>query len=492
MNHGIVLGGYYSTTDYFMSRSPGSYRIATFCRSINWDVEVIDYVSHWDRGLLMALIVKIIKEKDTKWIGISYNWLTEFNEEIINFFSELRKQFPRLKLIVGGQSPYNVDLNAHWYVFGYGEEALQAILDFEFGTGPLPVSETMFGGRFINAVKDYKSISSKVFNIEYSERDFLNSSDVVSLELSRGCKFKCRYCNYPFIGLKDDTSTSEEILYKELNENYQKWGIKQYMIADDTYNDRMEKLFKLRNVVKKLDFEPNFFSFIRADLLATTPDMIKVLTESRVWGHYYGIETFNRKAGIAIGKGMDPNRIKDTILFTKDYMMSNINAYRGTIGLIAGLPYEDARSWEETETWTRAHWSDQARIWWPLQIAKDKTNLSAFGKDLAAYGYREMSESRKLVFKHKTSTKDVVWENDYTNVFEATEWTSQYRESPQPIDSMSIPSWVSMFGIDYALNKRSNQRIRFYEPEYKEAADRHIKNYIMKKTIGLFSGVSIT
>lgn len=478
-NHGIILGGYYQDSDAFVGRSPGSYRIATFCKSIGWETEVIDYVTFFDVSVLCKLIEKIVEQQHSKWIGLSYNWLVLYADKIKELFSIVKKNNPDIKIIIGSQHPKYPDLNADWYIFGYGEEALEAILKHEFDNDTAPISKELHNGRYIDAVKNYPSVSSKVYNISYKETDFLNSSDTVSLELSRGCKFKCKYCNFPFIGIKEDTSTEEEILYKELNENYQKWGVTNYTLADDTFNDRTEKLQKLANVVKKLDFEPNFACFARLDLLAVNPDMIKLLIDSRVWSHYYGVETFNRKAGIAIGKGMDPERQKDTLLKVREEFTSSINAYRGTLGLIAGLPYEDLNSLHETENWIKNNWSDQNRVWWPLGIYKEGNNLSAFGENFKNYGYREIKQDIKA--PNVKMMEFINWENDLTNLTEVSEFCISYKNDCEPLNNFHIMQYIGLFGLKKALNMKMSQREVLTNETYMSKVNIHVSKYIAQK-----------
>ena len=491
MNHGIILGGYsiFSQSEIFINRSPGSYRISSYCRELGWDMDVVDYISLWDQQELFDYLSQVIEKNQTKFIGISYNWLVASSNEIFNLFSLLKKKFPNLKTLVGGQTPFNTNLAADWYVFGYGEEAIEAILEYEFAGGEAPIFTEKFGGKYVNAVKNYPSISSKVYNIKYAENDLLDDKDVISLEMSRGCMFKCSYCSYPFIGFKKDTSTEEEILYAELNENYQKWGTTTYIIADDTYNDRMEKMVKLRNVVSKLDFEPNFACFVRADLLSTNPDAIKVLTESRVWAHYYGIETFNRESGRAIGKGMDPNRIKDAILSTKEYMLREISAYRGTVGMIAGLPAESPESWRKSEEWFDKYWSDQNRLWWALQITNDEEDLSAFGQNLKKYGYRKwwgpLPKDITPDEYHKQTENSIFWENDSTNIFEADRFCANFKEKLQPLDSFTTMAYVPHFGVQESQRFICDSMGKLLNNQWEELALPRVDRYIQAKKLYL-------
>lgn len=481
--HGIIITGYHdSIGSVFHSRGSGAYKIAHQCRLHQWSVDVIDYVSHWDYDTLKDLITRKITENDTKWFGISYTWIWRW-PNLKPLLIHLKTNFPDLLLIAGGQTPFNEDLNCDWYILGYAEEALIKVLDYEFAEGKPLIYSKRFNGKYINAVHSYPSYNTKNYSFQYIDSDYVNESDVSFIELSRGCKFKCNYCNFPFIGIKEDTSTSEELLYRELNENYEKYGLKNYLISDDTPNDRTEKLVKLSNVVDRLDFEVNFSGFIRADLLYAHPEQIELLAKSRFWAHYYGIETFNHEAGKSVGKGQHPSKTKEILLKTKEYLIKNIKAYRGTIGLIAGLPHESVDSMEATQLWCETHWKDQSWTWWPLQITLDKDSLSAFGQNFEKFGYRPLSKKvSENKFTALNSTNNFMWENDYTNIVEMEEFCLRHVfDIETNIDAFSIISYVPFFGVEESLNFKNTVMYRYKQPLYLEKAKVKINQYIKNK-----------
>lgn len=483
--HGVILAGFYDLSgSVFHNRSPGAYKIADHCRKLGWSIEVIDHVSHWEYSVLFDYISKIVEKNNSKWLGISYTWLWKW-PNLKKLLNEIKIKYPELLLIAGGQAVYNEDLGCHWYVYGYAEDALIKVLDYEFNNSVPLIYSKLFSGKYVNAVHNYPSFNNKNYSVEYVDNDFLTSQDVLSLELSRGCKFKCNYCSYPFIGISEDTSTSEEFLYRELNENYEKYKIKNYILAEDTANDRIEKLIKLSNVVKRLDFEPNFAGFLRADLIAAHPEQIELLAESRLWAQYYGVETFNHRSGKSIGKGQDPDKTKNSLLKIKEYFLKNVGCYRGTIGLIAGLPYEDMNSLLATQAWCEENWSDQHWLWWPLQIELDQDSLSAFGKDFKKFGYRPLSvENYKADFVVKNTKNNFLWEHDYLSVIEAERFCSEIAEKfVSKLDNFSIISYVPFFGEKKSQEIKATLLERYKTPDYVELSTKKIHEYIKKKCI---------
>jgi hypothetical protein len=284
--------------------------------------------------------------------------------------------------------------------------------------------------------------------------------------------------------MKQDTSTDEEELYRELNENYQRFGSRAYMIADDTLNDQTSKLIKLRNVISRLDFKPDFWAFIRIDLLKANPEQFELLAESRVWSHTYGMETFNKRTGLAIGKGMDPEVRKGLMLTMKDYMNKHLGLYRGSASFIAGLPNESIESMYETEKWLKENWSDQSRLWWPLAIFNEKRIMSALGKDMAKFGYEEILEtdSDHGTLKRPISPiNGIPWRNKFTNVFEIAELVEKFHNGLELLDSFKTLQYLPIYDFDYQKVLAMKNHFPFDTLDYKKQSIRVAKDYYSKK-----------
>ena len=63
------------------------------------------------------------------------------------------------------------------------------------------------------------------------------------------------------------------------------------MIADETFNDRLDKIRKFADVVESLNFQPWFSAFIRGDLLISQRNTWNELVRMNVMGHSMGLET---------------------------------------------------------------------------------------------------------------------------------------------------------------------------------------------------------
>jgi radical SAM superfamily enzyme YgiQ (UPF0313 family) len=485
MKKGIIFAG----VNYpdCARKGGGATRISNYCKPYGWDIEVVDYFPFWSDNDIKELLKKIV-DPSTKFIGFSYTWLSQF-DRIVEKIKLIKDLYPSMLIIVGGQTPYEQDLQADYYIYGYGEVATLAVLEYEFNNGPPVRYMPKFKGNLIDGLHDYYSGDLKEYGNSYNENDFLSSKDTLMIELSRGCKFSCKFCSFPYIGMKEDTSRSEESLYRELNENYQRWGIINYNIADDTFNDRTEKLIKLKNVVNRLDFKPNFNGYIRIDLFKAHPEQLEILSECNMWGHFYGIETFNHESGKIIGKGLHPDIVKELLIKTKEYFIKNNTYYRAQISMIAGLPKESIDSMRKSYQWLIDNFSDESPVWQPLELVKAKDTVQAFGKDLSKYGYRKIenlnseqfvkSQNRNFITKLKEET--VYWENDYTNCFEVYDLVEEFRKTSVGIANWALMSYLAHYSIEEALKIKTPPYDVYINELYASMTKKMIDNYISKK-----------
>jgi len=369
------------------------------------------------------------------------------SEETRLLIDALKERYPNKKYFAGGQKPFQQEVGFDVMVSGYAENFIDKLLDYLVNNKPV-VSTKVFGlkGIHINANTDYPATNIDDLSTQYSQDDFLESHEVLTVELSRGCRFKCKFCSYPFLGFKHSTYRSKDNLKKEFIENYEKFGITSYTIADDTVNDDDAKLEMLASVVEELPFEIDFAAFVRMDLVVTRPYQMELLKRCRIWAHFYGIETFHPVAGKAIGKGMNSNRIKQGLLDMRKYFLDNLGLYRGSCGLIAGLPGEPVSSWHDTQKWMKDNWSTEAWHWWPLDITDDENNdlvKSEISKNKKFYGYTRITSNSKIenfwnkvkennyLTHHQIDSNFFYWQSEDTDFFEAFNFVHSIGTSSQ-------------------------------------------------------------
>lgn len=460
--NGIIFGG----TSNFLSkgvnmllRLAGSHRIATWLRAQGWDIEVVDFLFSWSHEELVEFCKQRITNK-TIFVGFSCTFPIR-DPRLSALVTHIRETYPHVKIIAGGQSITMSDIDAHFFIDGYGEHAMDAVLKFILHKEKLKY--TLYrNGKLVRANLDYPAFPMAKLPIRYEDRDYIQPTETLVVELARGCKFKCKFCNYPILGVKSDHSREGEDFVEELNYLHETYGVTTFTIADETINDTSEKLEKFANASQQfLRFKPWLTGTIRFDLLLSRPQDKDFVVGMNLWGHHYGIETFNWDSGKAVGKGMHPDKIKAGLIEAKKYFRER-GAYRGFATVIAGLPYDTKESVNEMFDWFKENWKGESISAFSLGIPRSGGKLveSTMSKDWDKMGYEEMSDEELAAYGDVAFfDKDSVfpWKTKHMNIKEAEKMIDKFNKlrghyfSTNPFQ---IGEWRSIFGysIEEALN----------------------------------------
>lgn len=461
-------------------RSAGAYRIATELRNHNWDVEVVDFFYFWKIEELKQLCSLRINT-NTKFIGFSHIF-TEWPELARELVQWLKETHPSIIIIFGSNTYQTLyDKNIDYYISGYGEYGIMELLKWKFSNGSRPIITPMDDNKVILSQKYYTAAPFRNPIILYQDRDYLLPFEWVGVEFSRGCKFKCAYCNFPMLGVKGDWTRDAENFERQVRDVYDRFGINRYIVSDETFNDRTEKITKFANVVEKLDIDLFFSGHIRGDLLVARPHEKEELLRMGFSGQFYGLESFNYESAKTIGKGMQSDKLKQGMLDVRDYFLKHGNKrYRGTIALIAGLPYESEQSIINNYNWLLENWVDQSIIVNALEIYKSSPiNASLFEQNFEKYGYREMKEipeDTSGLWKGPSMSRNVVnWENDHTNYFRIRKLVNDLMQDNWKKFSrisFNLSADLSGKGIDHTLSLKSQS---IDEQEQRDFADSYIR-----------------
>lgn len=421
-------------TPRWAGRPAGPYRIAHILREQGWDCEVFEFMMVWTLDELKALAYSRI-DSDTKFMGFGHLF-SIFPKEMEEWCLWIKQQWPHITFISGSSVlPHFKTKVFDYYIQGFSEVAIVELLKYLYSNGSRPrfdVEWQMKGFKLIKANDQYPAYPLKSLMIRYEDRDFIDHREWLTIEFSRGCKFHCAFCNYPILGVKGDYSRDGDDARMQLQDAYDRFGVTNYVVSDETFNDRTEKITKFADAVEQLSFTPWFSGYIRFDLLTSRPLDRHELMRMNFLGHFYGIESFNTESARAIGKGMDSERIKKSLLEVKHFFKNNgRKLYRGNLGLIVGLPHETKQSIENTYQWLIDNWTDQSFDVWTLELPKnEEARDNKIGSDMGKYGYREIPlDVDKLKEVYDACDEDgpytidmstnKLWENDHMNIFEA-------------------------------------------------------------------------
>jgi radical SAM superfamily enzyme YgiQ (UPF0313 family) len=497
--HGLLINA--SGTPAF-NRSPGCYRIAHILRQNNWDIEVLDFFNYCDDERLYEFFKTRIT-KDTKFIGISFLF-SAWNQRLHNVCTMIKTSFPHIHIISGG----NVNLKGHtfnefgdisklvdYHFQGWSEIAILVLLKYLYSNGPKPKYLIGHKTKTIPANTFYPAFPMKDLSIIYEDRDFILEDEWLGIEFSRGCKFACSFCDFPIIGVKEDHTVDVEHFLYQVRDAYDRFGVKNYTVADETFNDATEKITKYADGVEQLNFTPTFSGFIRADLLISRPKDREELLRMNFLGQYYGVETFNHQSGKAVGKGMHPDKMKQGLLDIKNYFLnSNRKLYRGTLSLILGLPYETEDTLSSTFDWVYENWRDQSVLYWVLGIPNGEFDVkSKLSSEYSKYNYRTITPedeakydpaliqefievTKNRVVSGTAPSELMMWKNDNMTIFDAykiqTKFDSIFFEFT--LDNYTL----SNLNIDGPAENRFN---KYQQDQNAEAGIKKISDYLDKK-----------
>lgn len=386
----------------------GPHRIATEIRNLGLSCQVIHHIHSFSDEEIISVLDNLVDER-TILVGFSTVFWSHFTSDavhsiaikvrvIVDYFST---KYPKCKIVGGGGSSQlllKFGLSKLDALFeGYPEAIFVNYISSLQLNSELPAPNEVVVSGNLN-VSVYKESSEQTLfdfrnsKISYVPEDYLRPNDVLTIEVARGCIFKCKFCAFPLNGKNNyDYIKNVESLREELEENYEKYQIQNYVLSDDTFNDSMYKLESLYKMFKQLPFKIRFSCYLRLDLLNAHREQIDMLKEMGLTGTFFGIESFYKKSASLIGKGLNPDIAKELINDLKiKYWKNDVKV---AVGLITGLPFETYESYENTKKWILSddNLVEQIRIA-PLYIpnpviAKEDPNISLFQKDAVKYGF---------------------------------------------------------------------------------------------------------
>lgn len=374
----LILWNSYDFTKHSIVRPLGPHQLASWLTQQGYTVKVIDFCSLMNTMELASITAKYIGP-ETVAIGVSNTFWDAYQagniepEWVKRARELLERRYPNLDWILGGsRNSYLVlNLSMSWIKFtGYSEDKVLSYLDKKTSKARLP-----------------KSFDIQLNCGHYLDNLNITASEVLPIELSRGCQFKCRFCRFAELGKKKNTYIRNyDLIEQELLSNYERFGVTRYMVMDDTANESIEKLEALADIAQRLPFKLEWVGYVRLDLIGNRPDTAELLVQSGLRACYFGVESFHPKASMIVGKGWNGKHGKDFLLKLRDQWGDRVVF---EVGLIAGLNGETAEDLDATQQWCIDNKIYSWR-WSPLSISRQPDQLwkSEFDIEYEKYGYR--------------------------------------------------------------------------------------------------------
>jgi radical SAM superfamily enzyme YgiQ (UPF0313 family) len=457
----IIWSGTPDRNPKLTPRYIGPYKIAKALRDQSYSCQIIDFINFMTEKQLYFITKKFLSNKtlvlaiSTTFLNqILYTWPDGLKKSwpyhVYCALKQIKLEHPYIKIILGGHKAHAIDgleiVDAS--VINYGEDIIIDLLDFYKWNKPEPHFEV---NKIINPPYTERKMYDKPVkvrhNIQYdthlfTDNDCIIDGETLPIEISRGCRFKCKFCYHLLLGRgKLDYLRDFELIKNQMLHNKSNWSVSNYFVICDTFNDTAEKMQRWYNMVKSLPFNINYTGYVRADLLYAFPEQAHILKETGIYSVFHGIETFGTESSKIIGKGWSGKYAKDWLpKLYHDVWNGEVLQH---LSFIVGLPGDTRESLLDTARWfvNNKMWSTE---FIPLDLSYNKTQSlrrsSEFEKTYEMYGYS---------FPNKNNQQE--WHLPYWNKTEAANFAEIELKNTVKASNVWFNSWsvgaLKTFGI---------------------------------------------
>jgi anaerobic magnesium-protoporphyrin IX monomethyl ester cyclase len=311
--------------------SLGILYLAAVLRKEGFSVSVIEASSL--KLSLKRLIEEIIKERP-KYLGISATTLSIFNASVLA--EEIKKIDETIKILVGGphitadpEKTLELFSSFDIGVIGEGEETIKELLHvLERGGNLSDVNgiTSRYGEKILKTPhrKFLDDLDKLPFPAWELLRDFpekyypppfrFRKLPAVYIVTSRGCPYKCIFCDRSVFGNKCRGHSAQYIL--ELIEYlHKKFGIREILIEDDTFVTLKKRLIEVCEGIINRGIKISWSCLGRAD--SVTPEILHLMKRAGCWSISYGIETGDEEVMKFIGKNLTLDKIENAVRWTR-------------------------------------------------------------------------------------------------------------------------------------------------------------------------------
>jgi hypothetical protein len=468
MTYGLILADHW---EQFHDRRDGirrnlyAHTSAKFLRDHGIDVDVIDFWHDFTVTELEKILLKI-KNKNPLFIAICASMDKKYNE-----WNALRvlinNLLPETKVVIFGERTLRLGyLNADIHIEGYAETALLQVVRY-FSNEIDSIKYTLLDGqKLVDANTDYPNdYQSNGFESKFLETDFRNHNEIHSITFSRGCIFKCAFCNHTAIGVRKHLfERTRQSIINDLLHAYHASATTKFMILDSTFNDSEEKTEILLEIAKLIPEKLQIVCFLRPDLLYRQPGLLDKLISAGVVAVHFGIDTLNRETGKIVGKLIDPDVLKQ---YLKQVRQQYPDLYMfGTF--IIGLPADTREHQQQAFDWLNTEKILDTWHWFPLSIKQDngyREVMSPIEQSYSKFGYTKNYNKIEITNSgrgYKDKNLNLVnWTNDQSSLTDAIALAMELNQQSD-FNKKPLNPWVMFnrsvvhrdvkFWLDYYLH----------------------------------------
>lgn len=278
-----------------------------------------------------------LRLKDTEFDVAGITAMTFTLLDVLETIKTIRRVNSSAKVVLGGS---HVNLfpeesirleGVDYLVLGEGEIAFSELLDsLENNTGvenikgivtcednkitnngPSDIIEDLdklpFPARHLVPYRDYSSLLAK-------------RMPITTMFTSRGCPFKCSFCNRPHLGKKFRAHSAARVI--EEFQDCLNLGIHEFLIYDDTFTVNKQRVKDICRIAIENKLDIGFD--IRARVDTIDEEMLILLKKAGCRGIHYGIEAGTEKILKVLNKGISLDKAKEVFDLTKKHKMQTL------------------------------------------------------------------------------------------------------------------------------------------------------------------------
>lgn len=289
-------------------------------------IEILDVLAE---ELDYKRVEEEVRKRKPDVVGITAMTFTLI--DVIKIAKMIKKVNHEIKIVLGGPHVYiyqNETINIpeiDFLVLGEGEitftELIQTIDDYDnlknvkglvfknegkiINTGQRDFIEDLdsipFPARHLTKVELYKSLLAK-------------RSTVTTMMTTRGCPYKCIFCDRPHLG-KVFRARSAENVVSEMEE-CTKMGINEFILYDDTFTIDRQRVLDICELIENKGLDIGWD--IRARVNTVDKEMLIKLKHAGCERIHYGVESANPEILKQLNKGITISQIEKAFEMTKE------------------------------------------------------------------------------------------------------------------------------------------------------------------------------
>ena len=185
--------------------------------------------------------------------------------------------------------------------------------------------------RYIRDLDKLKMPAYHLLDISLYYSPMVKTKKVITMMSSRGCPFRCNFCDRPQMGKKFRKKSAKKI-FNEISYCANELGIKEIIFYDDTFTVDKERVLELCDLI--IESKIKILWDIRARIDTMSKGTITKLSQAGCNRIHYGIETGSPRLQKIIKKNLDIDNVHEIMKITCKEKIETLGYF------MIGLPSE--------------------------------------------------------------------------------------------------------------------------------------------------------